>query len=68
MPRARRAHTETGARVECVTRAMCEPLQRQTVDSTASLCTVSRIVHNDVVESTVCCHSGSQIARALHAN
>eukprot|EP00974_Lingulodinium_polyedra_P027474 2656178-Lingulodinium_polyedra.AAC.1 len=33
-------------------RAICEPLRRQTVDLTASLCTVSKTVRNDAVEST----------------
>eukprot|EP00974_Lingulodinium_polyedra_P113763 11015314-Lingulodinium_polyedra.AAC.1 len=44
----------------CATRAICEPLRRQMVDSTASLCTVLETVHNDAVESTVCRLSGSQ--------
>eukprot|EP00974_Lingulodinium_polyedra_P105621 10225469-Lingulodinium_polyedra.AAC.1 len=54
--------------MECVRRVICEPLQQQAVDSTASLCTVSKTVHNDAVESTVCRHGGSQIARVFHAN
>eukprot|EP00974_Lingulodinium_polyedra_P103653 10033203-Lingulodinium_polyedra.AAC.1 len=33
-------------------RAICEPLRRQTVDSSASLRTVSNTVRNDAVEST----------------
>eukprot|EP00974_Lingulodinium_polyedra_P012828 1243223-Lingulodinium_polyedra.AAC.1 len=41
--------------MECARRAICEPLQRQTVDSTALLRTV--------VESTVFRHSGSRVAR-----
>eukprot|EP00974_Lingulodinium_polyedra_P014334 1389463-Lingulodinium_polyedra.AAC.1 len=47
----------------CVARAICEPLRRRVVDSAASLCTVFKTVRNDAVESTVCRHSGSQIAR-----
>eukprot|EP00974_Lingulodinium_polyedra_P103430 10015557-Lingulodinium_polyedra.AAC.1 len=38
-----------GAR-ECAT---SEPLRPRTVDSTASSCAVSKIVHNDAVQSTV---------------
>eukprot|EP00974_Lingulodinium_polyedra_P091227 8846279-Lingulodinium_polyedra.AAC.1 len=53
--------------MECVTRAICEPLRRQTVDSTASLCTVSKTVRNDAVESTVRGRSGSRIARLAHS-
>eukprot|EP00974_Lingulodinium_polyedra_P124259 11189922-Lingulodinium_polyedra.AAC.1 len=41
---------------------MC--VRARVVDLTASLCTVSKIVHNDAVESTVRRHSGSQIAHA----
>eukprot|EP00974_Lingulodinium_polyedra_P008606 821646-Lingulodinium_polyedra.AAC.1 len=36
--------------IDCMERAkpaICEPLQRQTTDSTASLRTVSKTVHND---------------------
>eukprot|EP00974_Lingulodinium_polyedra_P128772 11207431-Lingulodinium_polyedra.AAC.1 len=50
--------------MECVRRAICEPLRRQTVDSTASLRTVLKTMHNDAVESTVCRRNGSRIARA----
>eukprot|EP00974_Lingulodinium_polyedra_P010248 984362-Lingulodinium_polyedra.AAC.1 len=32
--------------------AICEPLRRQPIDSTASLRTVVETVHNDAVEST----------------
>eukprot|EP00974_Lingulodinium_polyedra_P117273 11162601-Lingulodinium_polyedra.AAC.1 len=50
--------------MECARRAISEPLWQQSVDSTASLCMVSRTVRNDAVESMVCRHGGSQIARA----
>eukprot|EP00974_Lingulodinium_polyedra_P098759 9572632-Lingulodinium_polyedra.AAC.1 len=50
----------------CATRAICEPLRRLMVDSTASLCTVSNTERNDAVESTICRRSGSQIARVAH--
>eukprot|EP00974_Lingulodinium_polyedra_P132017 11220066-Lingulodinium_polyedra.AAC.1 len=33
-------------------RAICEPLWRRAVDSSATLCTVFETVHNDAVEST----------------
>eukprot|EP00974_Lingulodinium_polyedra_P014914 1443338-Lingulodinium_polyedra.AAC.1 len=36
-------------RMDRARRAICEPLQRQTVDSTTSLRTVSKIVHNGAV-------------------
>eukprot|EP00974_Lingulodinium_polyedra_P001318 126292-Lingulodinium_polyedra.AAC.1 len=51
----------------CARRAICEPLWWQTVDSTASLCSILHTLRNDVVESTVCRHSGLQIARFAHA-
>eukprot|EP00974_Lingulodinium_polyedra_P103490 10020949-Lingulodinium_polyedra.AAC.1 len=50
----------------CATRAIRGPLRRQMVDWAASLCTVSRTVRNDAVESTVCGRSGSLIARFAH--
>eukprot|EP00974_Lingulodinium_polyedra_P058523 5635974-Lingulodinium_polyedra.AAC.1 len=53
--------------MHCVRRAMCEPLWRQTVDSAASLCTVSNAVRNNAVESTVRKRNGSQIARLAHS-
>eukprot|EP00974_Lingulodinium_polyedra_P080807 7828241-Lingulodinium_polyedra.AAC.1 len=56
-----------GVRIECARRAICEPLQQQTADSTASLRTVSTPVHNDAVESTVCRHNGAQITRLTHS-
>eukprot|EP00974_Lingulodinium_polyedra_P067146 6497851-Lingulodinium_polyedra.AAC.1 len=36
-------------------------------DSAAPLCTVLKPVHNDAVESIICCRSGSQTARVAHA-
>eukprot|EP00974_Lingulodinium_polyedra_P131456 11217779-Lingulodinium_polyedra.AAC.1 len=53
--------------MECARRAMCEALRPRTVDSTASLCTVFEIVHNDAVESACCRYSGSQITRLTHS-
>eukprot|EP00974_Lingulodinium_polyedra_P000176 16345-Lingulodinium_polyedra.AAC.1 len=53
--------------MERVRLAICEPLQRQTVDSTASLSTVSKTVHNDAVESIVCRFRGLHIARFARA-
>eukprot|EP00974_Lingulodinium_polyedra_P020263 1958605-Lingulodinium_polyedra.AAC.1 len=52
-----------GVRMVCARRAICESLRRPMGDSTASLCIVSRTLHNDSVETTVCRHSGSRIAR-----
>eukprot|EP00974_Lingulodinium_polyedra_P132390 11221548-Lingulodinium_polyedra.AAC.1 len=43
-------------------RAICEPLRRRTVDSTASLRNVCKTLHNGAVESTIRGRSGSQIA------
>eukprot|EP00974_Lingulodinium_polyedra_P009626 923340-Lingulodinium_polyedra.AAC.1 len=40
-----------GVRMLCVTRAICELLRQQIVDSTTSSCTVSVAVHDDVAES-----------------
>eukprot|EP00974_Lingulodinium_polyedra_P055567 5344590-Lingulodinium_polyedra.AAC.1 len=45
-------------------RAISEPLRRRMIDSTAPARGVSKTAQNDAVESTVCRHSGSQIARA----
>eukprot|EP00974_Lingulodinium_polyedra_P036828 3531647-Lingulodinium_polyedra.AAC.1 len=53
--------------MECATRAICQPLRPRTVDSIASLCTVFETARNDAVESAVCHHSGSQIARFTHS-
>eukprot|EP00974_Lingulodinium_polyedra_P069356 6715429-Lingulodinium_polyedra.AAC.1 len=50
----------------CARRAICGPLRRQTIDSTASLRTVLQTVHNDAIKSTVCRRNGSQIARLAH--
>eukprot|EP00974_Lingulodinium_polyedra_P039666 3805658-Lingulodinium_polyedra.AAC.1 len=41
------ANTKNGVRVERATRAICDALRPHPVDSTASLCTVSKTVHND---------------------
>eukprot|EP00974_Lingulodinium_polyedra_P050793 4886352-Lingulodinium_polyedra.AAC.1 len=49
--------------MECVSRAVCEPLRRRTADSTASLCAVSKTVRNGAVESTVRGRSAPQIVR-----
>eukprot|EP00974_Lingulodinium_polyedra_P043983 4222959-Lingulodinium_polyedra.AAC.1 len=38
---------KTGVRMVCAARAICEPLRRQMVDSTASSCTVAKTVRND---------------------
>eukprot|EP00974_Lingulodinium_polyedra_P044877 4305133-Lingulodinium_polyedra.AAC.1 len=53
--------------MECVGRAIGEPRWRQTVDSTASCCTVSKTVHNVAVELTVRGRNGSRIARLAHS-
>eukprot|EP00974_Lingulodinium_polyedra_P117891 11165018-Lingulodinium_polyedra.AAC.1 len=50
--RARHANTMFGVRMVCARRAMREPLWWQTVESTASLCSVSQPLHNDAVDST----------------
>eukprot|EP00974_Lingulodinium_polyedra_P033085 3182342-Lingulodinium_polyedra.AAC.1 len=42
---------------------MCEALRRQTVDLTASLCSVFQTLRNGAVESAIRRRSGSQIAR-----
>eukprot|EP00974_Lingulodinium_polyedra_P016010 1553714-Lingulodinium_polyedra.AAC.1 len=51
----------------CARRAICEPLRRYMVVSTASLCTVSKTVRNAAVESIVRRRSGSRIARFARA-
>eukprot|EP00974_Lingulodinium_polyedra_P113002 10938407-Lingulodinium_polyedra.AAC.1 len=56
----------TGARMVCVTRAVCEPPRRQMIDSAASLRTVLKTVHHDAVESIICCRNGSKTARIAH--
>eukprot|EP00974_Lingulodinium_polyedra_P052193 5021369-Lingulodinium_polyedra.AAC.1 len=61
---ARKSHTHELHANNCSERAICEPLKRQTVDSTASLCTVSKTVHTDAVRLTTCRRNGSQIARS----
>eukprot|EP00974_Lingulodinium_polyedra_P026444 2552421-Lingulodinium_polyedra.AAC.1 len=43
--------------------AIREPLRRRLRDSTASLCSVCKTLHDDAVESTICRLNGSQIAR-----
>eukprot|EP00974_Lingulodinium_polyedra_P071107 6881745-Lingulodinium_polyedra.AAC.1 len=48
-------------------RAICEPMKRQTVDSSTSLCKVCKTLQNDAVESTLRHHNGSQIARLTHS-
>eukprot|EP00974_Lingulodinium_polyedra_P031669 3050024-Lingulodinium_polyedra.AAC.1 len=53
--------------MECARRAICEPLRRQTVDSTASLYSVCETLRNDAVESTGRRYSGSQIARFAYS-
>eukprot|EP00974_Lingulodinium_polyedra_P047701 4579286-Lingulodinium_polyedra.AAC.1 len=53
--------------MERAKRAICEPLRRRTVDSTESLPTVFETVHNGAVESTVCRHNNSQIARVAQS-
>eukprot|EP00974_Lingulodinium_polyedra_P105321 10198519-Lingulodinium_polyedra.AAC.1 len=53
--------------MECVGRAMCEPLQQQTVDLAASFCAVFETARNDAVESTICRRCGSQIARVARS-
>eukprot|EP00974_Lingulodinium_polyedra_P116698 11160164-Lingulodinium_polyedra.AAC.1 len=51
-PHALQTNATFGVRLECTRRAICEPLWRQTVVSTASLRTLSKPPHNDAVEST----------------
>eukprot|EP00974_Lingulodinium_polyedra_P117506 11163512-Lingulodinium_polyedra.AAC.1 len=45
-------------------RAICEVLRPRTVNSTTLLCSVLETLHNDAIESTVRCRSGSRIARS----
>eukprot|EP00974_Lingulodinium_polyedra_P045272 4342202-Lingulodinium_polyedra.AAC.1 len=45
-------------------RAICKPPRLRTVDSTASLRSVSRVLHNDAAESTLRWLSGLAIARS----
>eukprot|EP00974_Lingulodinium_polyedra_P107763 10431049-Lingulodinium_polyedra.AAC.1 len=51
----------------CARRAICEPLRRQMVDLTASLCTVSKTAQDGAVESTVSRRSGLRMARVARA-
>eukprot|EP00974_Lingulodinium_polyedra_P077220 7475920-Lingulodinium_polyedra.AAC.1 len=45
-------NTKNGVRMARAKRAIREPLRRQTVDSTASLCNVCKPLHNDAIEPT----------------
>eukprot|EP00974_Lingulodinium_polyedra_P076484 7402899-Lingulodinium_polyedra.AAC.1 len=47
-------------------RAICEPLQRRTFDSAASLCSVFQTLRKDAVESIVRRRGGLQIARVTN--
>eukprot|EP00974_Lingulodinium_polyedra_P118112 11165911-Lingulodinium_polyedra.AAC.1 len=58
---------KAGVRMVYATRAICEPLRRQTVGSTAPLRAVSKTVHDDAVESNACRCDGSQIPRLMHS-
>eukprot|EP00974_Lingulodinium_polyedra_P061969 5982565-Lingulodinium_polyedra.AAC.1 len=43
--------------------AICEPLQLQAVDTSASMRSVRETLRSDAIESTVCRRSGLQVAR-----
>eukprot|EP00974_Lingulodinium_polyedra_P004424 414056-Lingulodinium_polyedra.AAC.1 len=49
--------------MECMKRAIREPLRRRTVDLTATLRNVCKTLHNDAVAIAVRRRNGSQIER-----